>query len=164
MNAIRLAGLALALAVTASAGQAKPKPKEIVPAQIVEYYKKFNTGDPSYADLLADDVEFPHITAGLLKGKAEVVGFYKKLKHNGLQEERVPQTIVIDNKGGLAAVELLVKMWTDPGVEHQLPTGETIKPGEIWEGTNVLFYKIRDGKIVQIRGSRSGPGKMQKVK
>ena len=133
-------------------------------AMIEQYYQRFNAGDPRYAELLADDVRFNHISAGLLKNKAEVVAFYRGLGHEGLREERTPVTIVVDNPNGMVAVELRVRMWVEPGHEHRLPTGETILPGDVWEGHSVMFYSTRGNRIVEIRGAKSGPGKMAKIK
>ncbi len=151
-----LAALCCAPAAHAQGGMTKDK--------IIQYYELFNAGDPHYADLLADDVEFPHITGKMLHGKKAVMDFYANMEQGGVKDTRVPSTIVIDNDQGIAVIELTVHITGEPGGPHTLPTGEPLQPGEVLEGHSVMFYSFKNGKITSIRGAATGPSKFVKIK
>lgn len=158
---VLLAALLTLGAPQMAVAKAAPAAAKVTPEMIRQYYELFDRHDPHFADLLADDVVFPHISGKTFRSKAEVVGFYQNLVKTGLGERREPVTIVVDNEHGLAAVELKLHFWAaQPGVEAKLPNGDTIKPGEEWVGHSVMFYTLKNGKIAAIRGSQAGPGKL----
>lgn len=153
-SALALFVLAAGQAPAASAAERMTREK------LLEYFERFNAEDERYGELLADDVVFPHPTAGTLRGRKEVVGHYKKFWDSGVRERREPDLIVIDNDGGWVAAQLTVRITAKPGITPKLPTGEEVKPGEEWVGNNVIFYQLRDGKISFIRGGKSSPIKL----
>lgn len=164
MKHLRTTALAAAALFAVSGPQAFAQQATMTKADFVRYYELFTKGDERYADLLADDIVFPHMSGKVFHGKAEVLAYYRGIKDTGYKETREPTTIVIDNENGTAAVELTFHIWAEPGTNPKLPSGEEIHPGEMWEGHSVLFYTTRGNKITGIRGSLSGPGKVVRVK
>jgi len=127
----------------------------------LEYYALFNAEDERYAEFLTDDVVYPYPFLGVtFHGPKEIVDHYKTFWATGLKETREPVTIVIDNDAGLMAVELNAHITAKPGMTPKLPTGEAVKPGDKWEGRAIMIYKLRDGKISEIRGAMSTPVKL----
>lgn len=154
-----ISALVLFALVAGQASAAAPA-ERMTREKLLEYFERFNAEDQRYGELLADDVVFPHPNAGTLRGRKEVVGYYKKFWDTGIRERREPDLIVIDNDAGWVAVQLTVRINAKPGFTPTLPSGDVVKQGEEWVGNNVIFYELRDGKISFIRGGRSTPIKL----
>lgn len=156
----RMVGALVLFALAAGQAPAASAAERMTREKLLEYFERFNAEDQRYGELLADDVVFPHPNAGTLRGRKEVVGYYKKFWDTGIRERREPDLIVIDNDAGWVAVQLTVRITAKPGITPKLPSGEVVKAGEEWVGNNVVFYELRDGKISFIRGGRSSAIKL----
>ena len=157
-KAWRTAGALLLFAFVAGHALAAHPAAGMTREKILEYYARFNAQDERYAEFLTDDVVYPYpFTGETFHGPKQIVDHYKALWAAGAQETREPVTIIIDNKAGLVAVELAAHIVARPGTTPKLPSGEVVKPGEVWEGNSVMIYTLRDGKISSIRGAKMSP-------
>jgi len=104
------------------------------------------------------------VTGGELRGPKQIADFYQKMWATGVHEVREPTAIIIDNKGGMMAVEESVSFTPKPGFASvTLPTGEVMKAGEKWKGAAVMIFTLRDGKVTSVRGSIVGAGKITRA-
>lgn len=166
------AGLALAALLPTSQVQAQAtNPPAALQAtqhrvtadQFERYYDLFNRYDPAYGELLADDVVYPHPSGKTLHGRKEIMDHYTAQAER-LHDKRIPTAIIIDNEGGQAAVEMRNEFSVDEGKTYTFGNGTVIKPGEVWEGSTVMIYGLKDGKISSIRGSLTSPGRLKRIK
>jgi hypothetical protein len=156
-----LVAITLALGAIAPAAHAA----DVMTRQkVIEYETRFSAQDPRFAEIYAPDVSFPHITGGELRGPKQIADFYQKMWATGVHEVREPTAIIIDNKGGMMAVEESVSFTPKPGFASvTLPTGEVMKAGEKWKGAAVMIFTLRDGKVTSVRGSIVGAGKITRA-
>lgn len=151
--------------------QAQPSPAPAARAQHLvteadfkRYYDLFNKGDTAYADFLADDIVYLHPSGKMIRTKAAYIEHYKN-QPTRISDDRVPNTIVIDNERGRAAVELINHFWTKEGQTYTFENGTVIKGGEYWESSTVMFYEFnKDGKITSIKGAVTGPGPLKRLR
>lgn len=163
----RLSGFALAFVLSGCATEegstaGKQDDVQLTAQDFITYYDKFSHNDWSYADMLADELTFPHPSGQTFHTKEEVLNYYKNNVEEGLNENRIPTFVVVDNENNRAAMELAFQFWTDEGQTHTFPDGKVIHSGEMWTSSSVLFYEFNDqGKITMIRGSTSGPAPIE---
>lgn len=155
-------GLAVAILFSTAPVQAQTANKPVTEEQFKRYYDLFNKKDPAWSDILADELVFPHPSGKTFRSRDEVVEFYKKQPER-VHDDRIPTNIVIDNERGRAAVEMQNRFWTDEGKTYTFENGDVIRGGELWAAHVVIFYDLKDGKIVGIHGAKSGPGPIKRI-
>jgi hypothetical protein len=55
------------------------------------------------------------------------------------------------------------RFWTDEGKSYTFENGMVIHSGEVWEGSAVILYELKDGKITSIRGATTGVGPVHRI-
>ncbi|MBC2670306.1 nuclear transport factor 2 family protein [Novosphingobium piscinae] len=144
------------LALTALVAAATPAvaAPEMTPAAYAEYLARFNAGDERYADIYDPEVVFEHDPKfGTLRGRDAIIAFYRQIRLQ-LKETVTASTVVIDNDRGLMAAELSTHLLaTRDGVD--MPSG-TLMKGDAIVTRGTVYYGLRDGHIVSIRGSIGG--------
>ena len=148
----------------APAAASQPARQQVTEEHFKRYYDLFNKGDTAYADFLAENLVYHHPSGKVIRSRKEYVEHYKNQPAR-ISDDRVPNTIVIDNERGRAAVELINHFWTKEGQTYTFENGTVIKGGEYWESSTVMFYEFdKDGKIISIKGAITGPGPLKRLK
>ena len=119
-----------------------------------EYVRLFNNGDDRYADLYDNDVFFDHGPFyGMLRGRQAIVDFYRDIRTQ-MQETLMVTELVIDNEQGVMAAELTTQLRAiRDGVKL---ASRTLNKGDVYTSRGVVFYGLKDGRIVSIRGALGG--------
>lgn len=151
---MRLPAVMLAAGLVSLSAAPAAADEGMTPAAYAAYLERFNAGDESYAEIYHPDVVFEHDPKfGTLRGRQAIIEFYRNIRQQ-LKEEVKVSTLVIDNERGLMAAELTTRLVaTRDGVDMpsgRLNTGDAI----ITRGT--VYYGLKDGRIVSIRGGIGG--------
>lgn len=155
MKVTSLLVVGLAAAAMSAAGLAQDAaPHKMTKERFEQYLGLFNAADERYAQFYDENVVFHHAPMfGVLKGRQAIIDFYRNIRTQ-ISEQVTPHTVVVDNEQGMMAAELSTRLVAiKDGVampSGDLNTGDTI----ISEGT--VYYTLKDGLIVTIRGSIDG--------
>lgn len=146
--------LAAVAGATAQAPAKTADGSRMTPEKYATYLKRFNAQDVRYSELYAKDVVFRHDPMfGVLRGRQAIIDFYRKIDTE-LKETVTASTVVIDNEHGLMAAELTTQLLaTRDGVK--MPSG-VINKGDRLIVYGTVYYGLKDGHIVTIRGGKEG--------
>lgn len=153
VTSVPMAGLMAAAMSSVSLAQ-EPAGPAMSKERFEEYLSLFNAGDERYAQFYDENVVFHHAPMfGVLRGRQAILEFYRNIRTQ-VSEQVTPHAVVVDNRQGMMAAELSTRLVAlRDGIampSGNLNTGDTI----ISEGT--VYYTLKDGRIVNIRGSKSG--------
>lgn len=127
--------------------------KKWTPATYEHYVKVFEAGGDHLGDFYDENLYF-HDGPGY-RGRQAMVDLYKGMRQN-MKETVIPKTIVIDNDQGIIAVEITLKM---EALRDTQMGPMTLKKGEAMPSSDgVLFYTLKDGCIIDIRGRMVADG------
>lgn len=126
------------------------------------YLQRFNSGDDRYAEAYDENVIFDHGPFfGVLKGRQAIVDFYRDIRTK-LKETVTASAVAIDNEHGIMAAELSTRLVaTRDGVE--MPSGH-LDNGDAIISRGTVYYGLKDGQIVSIRGGVSGATRIPALK
>jgi SnoaL-like domain len=128
----------------------------MTPELYTEYVRRFNAEDERYTEFYSDDVVFDHGPVfGTLRGARAIVDFYKKFWMK-IHETLVVGAVVIDNEHGLMAVELSTHLAARQAGMTLPSHPQGMNIGDEFVTSGVVLYKLRDGKIIHIRGAIEG--------
>jgi hypothetical protein len=168
-KAAALAAAPLLLAVSQSSLAAEPAKGNCVAVQkgwagkkwtratYDKYVEAFEAGGDRLGDFYDENLFF-HDGPGY-RGRQTMVDLYKGMRAN-MKESSIPKTVVIDNDQGIIAVELTTKIESLRDTEG----ARGMKKGESRSFDGVIFYTLKDGCIIDIRGrmvaaqTPAGPG------
>lgn len=153
LNRLAAAAVFVSLAFGGPCLAAQPS-SQLTYEAYADYLKRFNAGDDSYAGYYAENVVFDHGPFyGVLRGRQAIVDFYQNIRTQ-LQETVTVGEVSIDNARGVILAELFTRLVaTKDGVAL---ASRTLNRGDAYMSRGVVVYKLKDGKIVDIRGAISG--------
>jgi hypothetical protein len=115
-----------------------------------DYARRFSAWDLSFTQYYEPDVVFGVPPAPKpLHGPQAIIDLYTPIRRN-LDEHVTPGAVVIDNGRGMMVAEIQNRMTATRG-DVQLPSA-MLKQGDEREGTGVIFYSLRNGRIAAIGG------------
>jgi hypothetical protein len=149
---VGLAACAVASEVRAQGDQATPD--RMTREKYSLYLERFNAGDDRYAELYDPEVVFTHAPMfGVLRGRQAIIDFYAGMRSQ-IKETVTASAVVIDNEHGIMAAELSTELVAKrDGVK--LPSA-MLNKGEKVVTRGTVYYGLRNGKVVSIRGGVTG--------
>ena len=154
---VRTVNIAAAQAEGPTAAQLRePLPATVADTRMTrakynDYLRLFGRFDPRFTLFYDAQVVFDTAPAPTpLHGPEAIRDFYVPIRRN-LDEHVKATTIVIDNAQGIIVVELHNRMTAARG-DIQLPS-RLLRIGEEREGSGVIVYSLKEGRISYIRGS-----------
>lgn len=120
-------------------------------AQYDDYVACFNRGDfDGFSKYYDDDVVFELGDLRVLRGRDEIVAFYREVKER-IRETFTPLQVVMDEEGVAVESEtefVALDDWPD------FVSGP-MRKGDVFRRRGLVMYTLRDGKFSRIRSART---------